>query len=83
MTMNQTHSGQHGRTSARVLRFASRYWRQQPWRMSAIILLVLLSAPGRRGDPRLFAGRLIDAVADSTPGADTARRRHSARSYCW
>ncbi|CAM4033352.1 Multidrug ABC transporter ATP-binding protein [Bordetella tumbae] len=54
-----------------VLGFTFRHWREQPWRVLLIILLVLLSATADVLTP-MFAGRLVDAVAagiSSGPGA--------------
>ena len=45
-----------------VLGFTFRHWREQPWRILLIILLVLLSATADVLTP-MFAGRLVDAVA--------------------
>ncbi|CAM3460471.1 ABC transporter transmembrane region [Bordetella sputigena] len=62
-----------GRTFIQVLRFASRYWRQQPWRASALIILILLSALADALIP-LFAGRLMDALSGNTPDADSGQQ---------
>jgi ATP-binding cassette subfamily B protein len=80
MTMTQTHNQQRHGTFRKVLRFACRYWRQQPWRMLAIILLALLSALADVLVP-LFAGRLIDAVAAGATDADS--RWQTALSAFW
>jgi ATP-binding cassette subfamily B protein len=73
MTMTQTHheqrQGTAQRTFPKVLSFAARYWRQQPWRMLSIIAFALLSALADVLTP-LFAGRLIDAVAANAVAAN-------------
>lgn len=53
-----------------VLGFTFRHWREQPWRITLTILLVLLSAVADVLTP-MYAGRLIDAVA-SGGGAGAA-----------
>ncbi|ANN65865.1 ABC transporter ATP-binding protein [Bordetella bronchialis] len=72
MTSIKTTREQRGRTLFHVLRFASRYWRQQPWRMSGILFLALLSTLADVAAP-MYAGKLIDAVAGSAVDADGAR----------
>jgi ATP-binding cassette subfamily B protein len=80
MTQTLNTQEQRSRTFFHVLCFASRYWRRQPWCMSGIILLALLSTLADIAAP-LYAGKLIDAVAGSALDADGAR--DAAYSAFW
>ncbi|SAI54015.1 ABC transporter ATP-binding protein [Bordetella trematum] len=54
-----------------VLGFSLRHWARQPWRLTAVALLALLSAVADVLTP-MYAGRLVDAVASGAPSDQTA-----------
>jgi ATP-binding cassette subfamily B protein len=54
-----------------VLGFTFTHWRRQPWRIAAIMLLVMSATLAEALSP-LFAGRLVDAVAGGSNDAMTA-----------
>jgi len=54
-----------------VLGFTFAHWREQPWRVAVIALLVILATLAEALSP-LFAGQLVDAVAGGNNGAMTA-----------
>ncbi|ARP92780.1 multidrug ABC transporter ATP-binding protein [Bordetella genomosp. 9] len=72
MTTTPSPDVRRARTFIDVLKFASRYWRQQPGRTLALICLILFSALADALTP-LFAGRLMDAVAEDFSGAQDNR----------
>ena len=53
-----------------VLGFTFKHWQGQPWRVALIALLVILATLAEALSP-LFAGQLVDAVADGNNDAMT------------
>ncbi|MFC0010657.1 ABC transporter ATP-binding protein [Devosia nitrariae] len=63
-----------------VLGFTSRHWAHQPWRIAAILVLIMLATVAQLMTP-IFAGRLVDAIA--TGSADHGPTWNAALVAFW
>ncbi|WP_208621869.1 ABC transporter ATP-binding protein [Bordetella genomosp. 12] len=78
--MARTPQERRGQTFRNVLAFTMRRWIRQPWRLSVVAAMALLSAGADVLTP-LYAGRLVDALVAGSPGEQAVW--HAALTAFW